>query len=262
MMGGKTSGGLRITSRPPPPPELAGRAMGEELWLAEGVDDGDEDEDVDGDVDGVGEGGPSRVKLAHGVGGPTLAQRLCSSTRSPGYGVTVVVKAPLRSVVTLAATLFGESQYRVTSSWARNCVPLTVILVVGPPAAVSRTMFAFGWGVGVGDGATSRNQTGTSTRNLSAFIRTREGYAIRSGARESTRPRSVPGTATAGRARRASGGGACPPRRGSAAWSSLATAPRCADSRAPARCHRTGRPAAARRRSPRSRSSACGRCGT
>jgi len=152
MIGRKTSGGRKITSSPPPPPVSAGRAMGEELWLAETVDDGDEDEDGDADEDGVGDGGPSRVKFAHGVGGPTLAQRLCSSTRSPGYGVTVVVKAPLRSVVTLAATLFGESQYRVTSSWARNCVPLTVILVFGPPAAVSSTMFAFGWGVGVGDG--------------------------------------------------------------------------------------------------------------
>src|SRR3984893_1910589 len=206
MIGRKTRGGPGITSRPPPPPELAGRAIGEELWLAEGVDDGDEDEDDDGDVDGVGEGGPSRVKLAHGVGGPTPAQRLCSSTRSPGYGVTVVVKAPLRSVVTLAATLFGESQYRVTSSWARNIVPLTVILVFGPPAAVSRTMLAFGCGVGVGDGATSRNHTGTMTRNLKNFIRTREGYAIRSGARESTRPTSVPGIATASPARRAFGG--------------------------------------------------------
>src|SRR2546426_12748582 len=108
MIGRKTSGGRMITSSPTLPLELTGRATGEELWLAEGVDDADEF--GDGDSTGVGDGGPCRVKFAHGVGGPTLAQRLCSSTRSPGYGVTVVVKAPLRSVVTLAATLFGESQ--------------------------------------------------------------------------------------------------------------------------------------------------------
>jgi hypothetical protein len=224
MIGRNTSGGLLITSSPPLPSVLATRGKGEELGLAEGDGEGadDGDEDGDGDCAGVGEGGPCREKPAHGLGG-TLAQSWCCPTLSPANGVTTVVKLPLLSLVTFVAALLGESQYRVIGSLAKNIEPLTDIFVLGPPAAVSRTMLALtGVGLGLGDGlglayglgvagvgdaaAMTSSQTGTRTRNLSAFIRTGEGYAFRSGARESTRPRSVRGSASAGPARRAFGG--------------------------------------------------------
>jgi hypothetical protein len=109
MIGRKTNGGRMITSSPPLPSVLATSGRGEELGLTEGEGDGDGDEDGDGDWAGVGEGGPWREKLAHGFGG-TLAQSWCAPTASPAKGVTTVVKFPLPSLVTLVATLLGESQ--------------------------------------------------------------------------------------------------------------------------------------------------------
>ena len=70
---------------------------------------------------------------------------------SPGNGVTTFVKFPLPSAVTVAATWLIASQMRFIDSPGRNAEPVAVILVLGPPAAVSRTMLA-PIGVGVGQG--------------------------------------------------------------------------------------------------------------
>src|SRR6266851_4469365 len=99
---------------------------------------------------GVGLGGPCRVKLAHGYG-CTLTHRRCRPGVSPGKGFMVWVKLPPTSVVALPATWLGSSQKSVMGSYARNPEPLTVIVVLGPPAAKSRTMLA-PMGIGVGDG--------------------------------------------------------------------------------------------------------------
>jgi hypothetical protein len=60
---------------------------------------------------------------------------------------------PPESVVTLAATWDCVSQKRLIDSLARKYEPVAVMRVLGPPAAMSRTMLAaVGVGVTIGDG--------------------------------------------------------------------------------------------------------------
>ena len=108
MIGRKTNGGLVITSKPLCP-ELVVSTTGDALGVGDGDSDGVGDGEGDGDAAGVGVGGPWRVKLAQGFGG-TLAQRWCTPGLSPGKGVTDLVKLPLPSAVTLAATCDWSSQ--------------------------------------------------------------------------------------------------------------------------------------------------------
>ncbi len=152
MIGRNTKGGLVITSRPLRP-EFVVSTTGDALGVGDGDSDAVGEGEGEGDAAGVGVGGPWRVKLAHGFGG-TLAHRWCTPGLSPGKGVTALVKLPLPSLVTLAATCASMSQYRVIGSLGRNDVPVTLRWVLGPPAATSSTMLApSGVGVGVGVGA-------------------------------------------------------------------------------------------------------------
>src|SRR5258706_11288128 len=154
MIGRKTKGGLVITASPLRP-EFVVTTTGDALGVGDGDSDGVGDGEGEGDTAGVGVGGPWRVKLAQGFGG-TLAHRWWTPGLSPGKGVTALVKLPLPSLVTLAATCESLSQYRVIDSLGRNDVPVTLMCVLGPPAATSRTMLApsgVGVGVGVGLGA-------------------------------------------------------------------------------------------------------------
>jgi len=153
MIGRKTSGGFVITSNPPRPPltvNVSGDALG--LGLPLGDADGVGAGEGDGGAGGVGVGGPCNVKLAHGPGG-TVAHSRCAPGLSPGKGVTTFEKLPLESVVTLAATWDCVSQKRLIDSLARKYEPVAVTRVLGPPAAMSRTMLAaVGVGVITGDG--------------------------------------------------------------------------------------------------------------
>src|SRR5216683_6577596 len=108
MIGRKTKGGLVMTSKPLRP-ELVVSTTGDALGVGDRDSDGEGDGEGDGDAAGVGVGGPWSVKLAQGFGG-TLAQRWCTPGLSPGKGVTALVKLPLPSEVTLAATWESLSQ--------------------------------------------------------------------------------------------------------------------------------------------------------
>ena len=108
MIGKKTNGGLVITSSPLRP-EFVVSMTGDALGVGDGDSDGVGEGDGEGEEAGVGVGGPCRVKLAHGFGG-TLAHRWCTPGVSPGKGVTALVKLPLPSLVTLAATCESVSQ--------------------------------------------------------------------------------------------------------------------------------------------------------
>ena len=108
MIGRKTRGGLVITSSALWP-EFVVTTSGKVLGLADGLADGEAAGDGDAGEEGVGVGGPCSVKLAHGLGG-TLAHSLCRPGLSPGNGLTVVVKLPLPSALTLVATWLGVSQ--------------------------------------------------------------------------------------------------------------------------------------------------------
>jgi len=108
MIGKKTKGGFVITSSPLPP-EFVVSTTGDALGVGDGDSDGVGEGEGEGDTAGVGVGGPCRLKLAHGFGG-TLAQRWCTPGPSPGKGVTALLKLPLPSAVTLAATCESVSQ--------------------------------------------------------------------------------------------------------------------------------------------------------
>ena len=211
MIGRKTNGGRVMTSNPLRP-ELVVSTTGEALGVGTGDSDGVGEGEGDGVAAGVGVGAPWSVKLAQGLGG-TLAHRWCTPGLSPGKGVTALVKLPPPSVVTFAATCESLSQTRAIDSLARKDEPVTVIWVLGPPAAMSSTMFAptgmgvgvgdglgavlgdgeglgdgLGVGVGVGDGpcAVSTSQTGTTTRTLRNLTRRPKGTSDRG-------PRDRPG---------------------------------------------------------------------
>ena len=183
----------------------------------------------EGDSLGVGDGdgvvcGAARVKFAQGFGA-TLAHSLWTPGGSPGNGLTLVMKFPLLSALAPPAILLGWSQYSVICSLGRNAPPFTVIWVVGSPAVTSSEMKALfgigvgnglgdGMGVGLGDGVVAtvgdglgeaavrriHNPTGTRTRThrMKAGNDTKGGLVTRE-AMESTRPKSVRGTATVGR---------------------------------------------------------------
>lgn len=196
MIGRNTNGGLVITSsplRPEPVVSVKRDALADET--GDGVDGDARDEDGDGDDGGVGVGGPCSVKVAHGLGG-MLTHSRCTPTLSPGNGVTTFVKLPLESVTTLAATCACVSQYRLMDWPAQNADPLTVMFVLGPPAAVSRSIWApIGVGVGVGVDpvggelvgpgvgvvlrAASTNHAGTMTRTFSDLTRKPKGTSDR-----------------------------------------------------------------------------------
>ncbi len=132
MIGRKTNGGLVIMSSPlmpPPPPGRTPDACG--VSPAAGV--GDEVSIGDGVMPGVGVGTPCSVKLAHGCG-CTLAQSLWTFGLSPRKGLTTLVNAPVSSATTEPATWVERSQYRVMLSFFKKSWPVTVMLVLGPPA--------------------------------------------------------------------------------------------------------------------------------
>jgi hypothetical protein len=154
MIGRKTNGGLVMMSMPLMFATGTGLGLDEGLGLSDGDgdDDGDGESEGVGDSAGVGDGGPWRVKSACGLGG-TLAYRWCSPGASPGNGLTTTVKAPLLLATVDPATRLGSSQYRVMLSLGRKSWPVTVIPMLGPPAAGSSPIVAnTGVGVGTGDG--------------------------------------------------------------------------------------------------------------
>ena len=72
MMGRNTNGGRVMMSIPLMDATGTTLGLGVGLSVGDGEADGEGESDGDGDAAGVGEGGPSRVKSAFGLGG-TLA---------------------------------------------------------------------------------------------------------------------------------------------------------------------------------------------
>src|SRR6202521_3485149 len=139
MIGRKTNGGLVMMSSPLIPPLPPGRTP-EACDVLVGEDDGVVSVGEEGGV-GAGLGAPWRLKRAHGLGW-TLAHSLWTAGLSPANGVTGLVKAPLSSVTTDAATWADVSQYSVMLSFFKKFWPVALMLVVGPPAVGSNPMVA------------------------------------------------------------------------------------------------------------------------
>ena len=139
MIGKKTSGGRMITSKPPRV-ELAVSTTGEALGVGEEGGEDVGDAEGEGVAGGVGVGAPCRVKVAHGAGWfkPSAEPHsLCAPGLAPGNGITLVVNVPFESEVLEPATWLGVSQYRLTALLGGKLEPMTEILVLGPPAALS-----------------------------------------------------------------------------------------------------------------------------